>query len=144
MAVTARDYGQAALAMIRGQLGDLTAEPIRVALLTNAYTPNVDAHTYFSDVNAAEVVGAGYTAGGAALTGVSGSYDAANHRAVLAAGPVTFAGASFTARYAVAYIYTGNPATSRLLSYVDFGVDRVESAIDFVVTFASGVSRINV
>jgi hypothetical protein len=43
----------------------------RLALLTNAYTPNNATHELFSQVSAAELpTGGGYTAGGGTLTGV--------------------------------------------------------------------------
>lgn len=55
------------------KLTDLASANLRIALLTTGYTPNVTTggHSLFSEVSANDLATAmGYTAGGAALTGV--------------------------------------------------------------------------
>lgn len=47
----------------------LEAETTKVMLVTDAYTPDFNVHDFRNDVEANEVSGAGYTAGGATLTG---------------------------------------------------------------------------
>lgn len=51
--------------------GDINflADTIKYALLTSAYTPNYETDEFFSVIDADEVVGAGYTAGGVTLAG---------------------------------------------------------------------------
>lgn len=56
-----------------------------IAMITDSATPNFSTHDFWDDLNANEVSGSGYTAGGATLTGtevtVSGgvlTYDAAD------------------------------------------------------------------
>lgn len=42
---------------------------LSVAMITDSATPNFDTHDFWSDLEANEVSGTGYTAGGATLTG---------------------------------------------------------------------------
>jgi hypothetical protein len=56
---------------------NLTTDSLKMALVTNAYAPNKDTHAAYADITN-EVVGAGYTAGGAALAGLSLVRTAAN------------------------------------------------------------------
>jgi hypothetical protein len=100
----------------------LTTGVVKVALLSDAYVPN-QAHEFFSDVSAQEVIGTGYAAGGQVLTGKTLTeinslfkFDADN--------PVWAITGSMSARYAVFYIDTGVPGTSRLLSFFKFPVLR--------------------
>ena len=53
------------------------ADTIKMALCTSLYTPDYDLHDYFNDVTN-EVVGTGYTAGGAALASKTVTRTAAN------------------------------------------------------------------
>lgn len=140
MAVTAAPYGQALLALGQGDF-DFTADTIKVALTTDDYTPDVDTHQNFDDVTD-EITGTGYTAGGATLTGVGWAY--ATGAATLACDPAAWTTATFTARRAIVYKDTGVPATSRLLSYVDFGTDRSPAGIDFEIAFADGLLVLSV
>lgn len=54
------------------RLNDLTGAVIKVALVTSAYTPNIDStsgHSLWADVSANEIAnGFGYTTGGATVT----------------------------------------------------------------------------
>jgi hypothetical protein len=105
-------------------------DTLKVALVTSSYTANKDGHDYFDDVTS-EVSGTNYTAGGKTLAGISLSQDNANERAALLASNLTWSVATFTARGAVLYKATGNPATSPLIAYMDFGVDRSVAGQDF-------------
>lgn len=49
---------------------DLDSASIKVAILTNSYTP-ADANDVWSDISANEVAGSGYSAGGTAISGVT-------------------------------------------------------------------------
>lgn len=125
---------------------DWDSDTIKVALLTNAYTPDQDAHDYFDDVVANEVTGTGYTSGGASLANKTNTYNAATNVIVLDADDVTWASSTITARYAV--VYNASPATNAtrpLIGYVDFGSDQSSSNGNFTITWDStGIVRVTV
>jgi len=125
---------------------DWDSDTIKVALLTNAYTPNQDAHDYFDDVVANQVTGTGYTSGGITLANKTNTYNSATNVIVLDADDVTWASSTITARYAV--IYNATPATDAtrpLVGYVDFGSDQSSSNGNFTITWDStGIVRVTV
>jgi len=141
--VTANPYGQGLLKIGSGAIiFGPPADTFKVALLTSSYTPNIDTHTFLSDVTSNEVAaGGGYTSGGVTLTGVAYTYDSTNNRSVLAADDAVWASATFTTRYAVVYKSTGTASTSPLLSYVDFGANQSPSAETFTIAWANGIWR---
>lgn len=139
MAVSAFPYGQFWMALAVGHF-NLTSDVLKVMLTTSTYNPDVDADEFLTDVTG-EVSGTGYTAGGKTLTTVTLTYDATNHRAVLGADTVTWTGATFVAHRAVLYKSTGTAATSRLIGYIDFGVDKTYTSEDFELSFSNGVLR---
>jgi hypothetical protein len=125
---------------------DWDSDTIKVALLTNAYTPNQDGHDYFDDVVANQVTGTGYTSGGNTLANKTNTYNSATNVIVLDADDVTWASSTITARYAV--IYDATPATDAtrpLIGYVDFGSDQSSSNGNFTITWDStGIVRVTV
>jgi hypothetical protein len=125
---------------------DWDSDTIKVALLTNAYTPNQDGHDYFDDVIANQVTGTGYTSGGNTLANKTNTYDSATNVIKLDADDVTWASSTITARYAV--IYDATPATDAtrpLIGYVDFGSDQSSSNGNFTITWDStGIVRVTV
>jgi hypothetical protein len=56
---------------------NLATDSLKMALVTSTYSPNFDTHALYSDLTN-EVVGTGYTAGGATLAGLSLTRTAAN------------------------------------------------------------------
>ena len=117
---------------------DWDTDTIKVALVTSTYTPDIDTHTDFSTHITNEVVGTGYTAGGATLTGNAVTVDTVNDWAEYDANDVTWTTSTITARGAVVYKSTGE-----LISYVDFGSDKISSAGDFKITWhADGVFKL--
>jgi hypothetical protein len=144
MAVTAFWYGNAILKMLNKEINYLS-DTIKVALVTNAYTPNQDTHSYFSDITN-EAAGTGYTAGGQALASKTAVYNGATNVNTLDAADLTWTSATITARYAV--IYDASPATAAtqpLLAYVDFGADQVATNGNFAITWdANGILKITV
>jgi len=138
-------YGQFLSQALNKEI-DWDTDTIRVALLTNAYTPDQDAHNYFDDVVANEVTGTGYTAGGSTLSNKTNTYNSATNVIVLDADDVTWSSSTITARYAV--IYNASPATNAtrpLIGYVDFGSDQSSSNGNFTITWdATGIVRITV
>jgi hypothetical protein len=115
---------------------DLDSDPIKVSAHTNAYSPNLDTHDFWDDTTN-EVVGGGYTAGGALIPGIT---------VALSSGTVTFDGGDvvwlrsatgFTnARKFVIYRATGTPSTSRLFSVIAANNDVGNVSCDLVLTGA--------
>lgn len=118
---------------------DLDTDTIKVALVTSSYTPDQDAHEFFDDVTN-EVSGDGYTAGGEELANKSVTQNNTANRAVFDADDVSWPNSTITARGAVVYKDTGNPATSPLICYKDFTEDKISTDGDFDLTWhADGI-----
>lgn len=136
-------YLKAMTNLFNGEI-DLTDNTIKVALLTNAYTPDQDTHEFFDDVNANEISVTGYTAGGATLSNKNIAEDTANNRSTFdntANVTWTFTGTG-TVRYVIIYKDTGTPSTSPLLYYDDLGSDTSRTDENFVYEpNASGMLR---
>ena len=86
----------------KASIGDGTIDwdlnTIKVALVTSTYVPDIDAHTDFATHITNEVVGTGYTAGGAALAGKAVTVDNTNDWAEYTATNVTWSTSTITAR----------------------------------------------
>lgn len=147
MAVSAKLYTNAMKAFMTGAVTWKASggSAIKVALLGSGYTPNQDAHDNFDDVSSNEVTGTGYTAGGASLTLIDPSVDAATNETRMDANDVSWANSTITARYAVIYYASGTPGTSTLIGYVDFGEDVMSSGAAFDIEWgASGIFKVTV
>jgi len=138
-------YGQFLSQALNKEI-DWDTDTIKVALLTNSYTPDQDAHNYYDDVVANEVTGTGYTAGGNTLANKTNTYNSATNVIVLDADDTTWSSSTITARYAVVYDATpATNATKPLIGYVDFGSDQSSSSGNFTITWdATGIVRITV
>jgi hypothetical protein len=122
---------------------DLSSDTIKVALVTSTYTPSADNHDFFNDITN-EVVGTGYTAGGATLASKTTTQDNTDDEAVFDAADVTWTTSSITARGAVIYKSTGVSSTSPLIAYIDFGSDKSSDGGTFQITWNSeGIVNIN-
>lgn len=118
---------------------NLSADTIKVALVTSAYTVDIDAHQFYSDITG-EVVGAGYTTSGATLSGITITTDLTNDRSVFDASDVTWASSTITAAAAVIYKANGTPASSPLIGFIDFNGSKSSSNGDFVIQWnADGI-----
>lgn len=114
-------------------LVDLDSDTFKVMLVTSTYTPDKDTHTKRSDVTN-EVVGTGYTAGGAAAT-VTVTKDTANDRIDTSLGAASWSTSTITARGAVYYKSRGGAASAdELVAYIDFGSNIVSTAGTFSLT----------
>lgn len=114
----------------------LVTDTIKVMLVTSAYTP-LATHEKRSSVSN-EVTGDGYTAGGITLGTKSITLVGGQSRFIAA--NVTWSTATITARGAVIYKDTGNPANDNLVGYVDFVTDQSSTNGDFTINWsASGV-----
>lgn len=121
------------------------SDTMRAMLLSDTHTPNIDTHEFLDDVNTNEVSATGYSAGGQTIAGKVNTVDTSNDRAALDGNDVswTITGA-LTARYLVIYKDTGNPATSPLLAYEDFGSNQTVNDGDFTIQWnAGGIIRVS-
>lgn len=119
----------------KGQIGngsiDWDNDVIKIALVTSAYTPDIDAHTDFATHITGEVVGTGYTAGGATLAGNAVTVDNALDLAKYSANSITWTASTITARGAVVY----HSVSGDLICYVDFVSDQSSTAGDFTINW---------
>lgn len=112
------------LAQHNGNAVDLDTDTIKVAWVTNAWTPNLATNEFWGDISANEVSGTGYTAGGSAIAGVTLALD--GNTMEWAHNDLSWAqnAAGFSnGRYAVWYKDTGVAGTSRLIMYLNAGAD---------------------
>jgi hypothetical protein len=120
---------------------DFAADDIRGALVTDAYTPDREADEFWDDVTGeVSSSGTGYTTGGQLLTSKVIAVDGTGHYAVLTADDLTWATTTLTAHYLVLRKDTGDPATSPLIGYQDFGGNEITVGVDFVVTWPVAAS----
>ncbi len=112
---------------------DYDTDTFKVMLVTSTYSPNKDTHTKRSNVTN-EVVGTGYTAGGATAT-VGVTNDTANDRQDVSLGSASWTTATITARAAVYYKSRGGASSAdELVAYIDFGSDITSTAGTFALT----------
>ena len=105
-------------------------------MLVDGYTPDAANDTKRSDVTG-EVVGTGYTAGGASVTATV-TNDTGNSRLDISFSNPSWAASTITADGAVIYKSRGGAASSdELVAYVDFGGDVSSSSGTFSVSFTS-------
>lgn len=129
----AKAYGPGLESLVAGEINFVGANA-KCALTSNSYVPNQDTHRYFSSITN-QVSGAGYTAGGVALTSKTAVYTAGTNTLTLDSADPTWATVSITEiRYAIFYIDTGTAATSPLISYMDFQANSAPSSQSFTVT----------
>lgn len=118
MAITVKWYGQGLLRILQQQTNtDLEVADLFLALVTDAYTPDLDAHDFWNDVSASELAnGNGYTTNGFDVTGATLSYDATSDQVRLDIGDPSW---TFTAaktwRYGVLYERSSGADSSRQL-----------------------------
>jgi hypothetical protein len=144
VAVSAKWFGLAFTSAFSKKM-DLTADTVKVMLCTSSYVPDQDTHQYKSSVTN-EVVGTGYTAGGATLSSPSLTYTTGTNTLMIDGGDVAWAASTLTARYAVVYDSTpGTDATRPLLLYIDFGGDVSTTSGTLTITWdAAGLSSVTV
>ena len=118
---------------------DFDTDVIKVALVTSTYTPDIDTHTDFTTHITNEVVGAGYTAGGATLANPLITVDTTDDQAEYDGDDVTWGTSTITARGAVVYA----SVSGDLICYVDFTEDKISSAGDFTIQWhADGIFKL--
>lgn len=130
MPVTASLYGKFLGNILGGMTAgetrtcDIQSDSIKIMLCTSSYVPDKDAHAFKSDVTN-EVTGAGYSAGGIALTTKTLAYSSVFDTITFDADDAVWSNAAITARIAVVYDDTPTLAVDKpLIGYIDFGQDR--------------------
>lgn len=127
------NYNSMKLHMAKADI-NFAADTFKALLVTSAYVPDVDTHEFRSSVTN-EVTGAGYTAGGVAVT-CTVTQDNANNQIVIAFGQAVYPAVTVTARGAVIYKSRGGAASAdELIAYADFGANASSSGGDYEVTF---------
>lgn len=121
MATTLDFYYEAGVYTKDGTV-DLTSANVKLALVTQSYTPDLDNHTVWGDVSVNEVAaGNGYTAGGTAFTNATVSRTAGQSLSVWEADNVQFTGLTKTFKYGVVYLdATVNTVVQPLIAVIDF------------------------
>jgi len=136
-------YTPFATNLLSGKNIDLDTDTIKIALVTSSYTPD-KTHDFFNDITN-EVVGTGYTAGGATLASKTVTQDNTNFRAVFDAADATWSNSTITARYGVIYESTGVASTSPLIALIDFGSNIVSVGSTFQVSFnVDGILKLSI
>lgn len=122
MAITSNWFGPAFTSAFTKKI-DLSADTLKVMLVTSSYTFDQDNHQYKSSITN-EVTGTGYTATGATLSSPVVAYTGGTNTLALSGGNVSWTTATLTARGAVVYDSTpGTDATRPLIVFVNFGAD---------------------
>ena len=121
---------------------DYDTDTFYAMLVTSAYTPDKDTHAKRSAVTN-EVTGAGYTAGGQAVTATVAAVDTANDRVVITFASHNWPTATITARGEVVYKRRGGASSAdEVVFYNDFGSDITSTAGTFTVA-ASTITKQN-
>jgi len=143
MAITVKWYGQGLLRIAQQQTNtDLEVCDLFLALVTNAYTPDMDAHDFWSDVVANELAtGNGYTTNGFDVTGATYSYDSASDQVRLDIGDPSWTfTASKTWKYGVLYERSsGTDATRQLFALLTWDTDQTVSTAYTLTIDAAGL-----
>jgi len=121
----------------------LASVTVKMAIVTNAYSPNQNTHDFFDDVTN-EVTGTNYTAGGPTLSTPTVTMDAAGLVTFDAADPATWtqhASGFSNGRRVIIYRSTGTASTSELIAYSDANaVDFGNTAADLTIVLdAAGI-----
>lgn len=126
-------YPQFKLKQNNGNAIDLDTDTIKVMIVTSAYSYSA-AHDFINDVNASEVSGTNYTAGGATIAGVTYALDGNNAEWVH--NDITWsqhASGFSNGRSFIWYRDTGNPATSPVIMCMTEGADFGNVAGDLIL-----------
>lgn len=129
MAITLNLYDRFRELLVSGNALNFDApggNGIKVAFVTNSYTPNQNTHDFFDDVSANQVSGSNYTAGGNACASPSATMNGAGLITIDMDDPaqwVQHAAGFANARYVIVYHDTGTGSTSKLIGYANNGAD---------------------
>lgn len=139
MALTAHTYTKLSQSVSK-KLANLETDALKVMLLSAYTTPltSQDTSQFVADVlamPATEASGTGYTAGGLALTSISGSNS--GHVYTLTCANPVWTTSTITAAYAVFYDSTpGTNATNPVICFWDFGGNVSSTGANFTLTIS--------
>lgn len=126
---------KAKISFLKGEIALLT-DTIKVLLLDNTFVPAPTTDQFVSGITAHELSGGNY----ARQTLANKTVAASGSGAAFDADDISIAAATFTTRYAAIVKDTGSDATSRVIGYVDFLVDKIFSAETAKITWdAAGI-----
>lgn len=129
-------YAKGIVALGNGSI-DFDTDNLRLALLGDGYTADLNAHDAFDDVNSYEISGAGYTATG--QTVASCTVTSSSNVITFTGANCTWTTATISARYGVLYCYKGSTASDNpLLALFDFGSTQTSSSGTFNVAWSTG------
>ncbi len=114
---------------------DNGGDDIKIALLTDSHTTNVDTQHDWADVSANEVSGSGYSAGGKSLTSLAVTVDDTDDEGVFDAANISWTSSTITARYAV--IYNDSASNDELIAIIDFGENKTSTNGTFEIQWAA-------
>lgn len=136
MAATITAYNDGKMNILKAVI-DLDGDTIKVALCTSSYSPDIDAHTDFGDINNELAASGNYTSRGQALDNKAVTADDTNDRGKFDADDETFTALTPSAafRYGIIYVDTGTDSTSYLIAYIDFGADQNPGGSDFTIAW---------
>jgi hypothetical protein len=135
MAVSTDFFGNFAKKLAEAEI-NWVSDTIKLALYTSSLAPDINTDTYLADVSGYDTYevstsGTGYSQ----KTLSSKTNTTSGGNASLDAADIVWSSATFTARYAVIFKDTGNPATSIVIGLIDFGADISVSSGDFTLTW---------
>lgn len=134
MATTTKVYRKFFQLAFTGELVDLTNYPVKVMLLSSSYSPNIEQHTWQSDVASYEISGTGYTAGGNVVDNVQVTYNGTNTTLEVHGDDVVWTDVQITFRYAVVYLKKSDTQSSNpLIGMIDFGSNKTIDGMDFAL-----------
>ena len=127
------------LKLMNGDI-DLLNDSIKIALMTETYSPDKDNDEYYSDL-VGEASGTGYTAGGKVLSNRTISKDDLNDRAEFKADDLVWNAITVSnVNSCVIYKDTGTPSTSSLIAYIDFAYSFQKISEDLIINWdAEGI-----
>lgn len=136
-------FNQFKLKQHNGNAIDLDTDTIKVAIVTNSYTPN-QAHDFFNDITN-EVTGTNYTAGGTAISGVTLALDGNTVEWIHNDITWSQSGAGFsTGRTFIWYKDTGVASTSPLIMYMTEASDFGNVAGDLLLDGSAATGVLNI
>ena len=129
MAVSAFLYDKFAQKQLDGSAPVVwSSDTIKVALLSNAHTPNQATHDFFDDVSANEITGTGYTAGGATTASVTPT--SSGTTSIFDLADAQWTSASFTANGSLTY---NSSKSNKAWFVIAFGSDQTVTSGTFTI-----------
>lgn len=130
MAVTGKVYFDFLRQLAEGD-NVLPTDAVKAMIINNSYTPNQITDVAAGTVDANEVSGSGYTAGGKTITSPALNPDTGGIRYLYDGADLVWSAVTFTnGRYLVLYLASGD-----LICYFDFGTNVTMSGGTFTITW---------